>query len=179
MMKLILPLIFSLVAFSEPYNPSYLLEINKSKLQPGDIIVLKPSDDSFTTQFGHMAIVGKNDRIIDFKSYFYGFFDSPIDVFINSIYDRKFLVLRYKEMDKLILDNIESMLKDFMDKEYDVFMDFDGSYYATYCSQFVYELYKKAYYKAYKKNVEFAKKDKLIILPEDFLGLDIYEYVNF
>lgn len=177
-MKKIALFLISCISFSVTYLPIEVLQKNLDKVKPGDIILLKPTDKSIISIFGHIAFVNKYNKVVDFKAYGSGFFESPLWLFAD-IPGREYTILRYKEMTDEFLENIEKDMPNWYDKQYDVMTPLSGNDETTYCSQFVMQVYEDAARKTYNKEVKFSSTNELILLPEKFLEAGVYDEIVF
>ena len=167
MKKLLLLLLF-LSNFSlsntKWYSFRELIE-NKNKIQPFDIIVLSKGDKLFQS-WGHCFLVNEDMKLIEFKNYGDDFVDNPFYSFYY-INNREVSIFRYRNMNNELKEKLSKLLPNYYNKVYSVFTSSDSENLASYCSKFIYTLYKDAG-KEMGENIELVN-ESWPILPYDFI----------
>lgn len=161
MKKYLLVFLFSIFSFSIDWHSTDNIEKISNIAKVGDIILYKPSNATFVSRWGHCMIVVEGNKIVDYPSMKIGL--------------REFVLLRYK----YINDDIRSkMLTDIYDnylfKKYFPLIPLDMDLGLTYCSHFVYRIFKDT------TNVDVLGLPKSnIIMPLDFLNSKYFEVIQF
>lgn len=172
---IILFLLFSVNIFSADWQFYEKIIDNSELLKPGDIIVLNSENGTNLSYFGHIAFVNKDNKIVDFKRLFKGYFEAPYYSFAPR--NRKFKILRLKEeVTEELLDAMEDVSATYYDKMYEINNNLSEQSEYTYCSLFVYDVYKKALNKVGKDfDINNFSRDR-IVYPLDFLDSEyLYE----
>lgn len=173
-MKKLLIFLFGICSFSVEWQPYRNIVNNPEILKPGDIIVYEKTD-RFITQFGHTSVVNKEMKIVDFKRVGYGYFELPI--YAEHDYDRRIKILRYNKMDEEFLNLLEDEMWTFNNKLYNIFVDKDGDPYYTYCSQFIYQIFREVG-KKLGREINFKIGDKQIFEPYDLFTGNDFEIIE-
>ena len=137
---------------------------NQNKIQPFDIIVLSKGDKLFQ-QWGHCFLVNEDMKLIEFKNYG--------DDFIEN---RQISVFRYKKMNNELKNKLNELLPNYYNKVYSVFTSSDTESLASYCSKFIYTIYKDAG-KEIGENIELVN-NSWPILPYDFTKSSLLENIR-
>lgn len=179
MKKYILMLLFIILPisiYSVDWNYYGMIINNKNLIKPGDIIVINSENGTSVSSFGHIAFVNKDHKVVDFKRLFKGYFEAPYYSFAP--WNRKFKILRLKEeVTEELLNAMDEVTVTYYDKMYEINNSYlsDMSEY-TYCSEFVYCVYKKALNKIGRDFSINGYNEDRIIYPLDFLNSDyLYE----
>lgn len=143
------------------YDTKDLPKIEKY-LETGDIILYYPLKNNIRQAFGHILMVGKDKKIVDFPNFRLGFRESS---YKNLSYDgRTFTVLRYKYMTDEIKEKIiDEIYNKQMYYSYFILTPTNSNFSSTYCSLFVYNVFKNAV----GHSVVYSNSD--IIFPVYFL----------
>ena len=137
---------------------------NQNKIQPFDIIVLSKGDKLFQ-QWGHCFLVNEDMKLIEFKNYGDDFVDN-----------RQISVFRYKKMNNELKNKLNELLPNYYNKVYSVFTSSDTESLASYCSKFIYTIYKDAG-KEIGENIELVN-NSWPILPYDFTKSSLLENIR-
>lgn len=180
-MKKILLMIIFITSFSFGINKNEIKWHSFDNLEPlekvakfGDIIIYNPTGHG-VSMFGHIAMVSENNKVVDYPNLKYGFRESPLlkmNIFLKS--DRKFVLLRYKYMnDEIKAKMIDLIDNEFLYKDYSLLTPPTSNTLTTYCSHFIWDLYRRTVGDVLDYNSNF-------IFPLDFLEADKYfEVVDF
>lgn len=172
MKKYLLVFLFSIFSLSIDWHSTDNIEKISNIAKVGDIILYKPSNATFVSRWGHCMIVVEGNKIVDYPSMKIGLREFPF-YFLNN-QKREFVLLRYK----YINDDIRSkMLTDIYDnylfKKYFPLIPLDMDLGLTYCSHFVYRIFKDT------TNVDVLGLPKSnIIMPLDFLNSKYFEVIQ-
>ena len=147
---------------------------NQNKIQPFDIIVLSKGNKLFQ-QWGHCFLVNEDMKLIEFKNYGDDFVDNPFYSFYF-IENRQISVFRYKKMNKELKNKLNELLPSYYNKVYSVFTSSDTESLASYCSKFIYTIYKDAG-KEVGENIELVNSS-WPILPYDFTESSLLENIR-
>lgn len=126
-------------------------------LKMGDVIIRKKGKNPIEW-FGHVAIVGDNNKVIEFPNYKSGYNRVSLHIWIED--SRDIILLRSKE--KIDKNIILKEINRHNNKKYGI-LHKKKSNKRFYCSQFVWYIY----YTIFDK--DFTDKNHFIILPYDFL----------
>ncbi len=129
----------------------------KKNLKIGDIIIRKKGSKPIEW-FGHVAILGDNNNIIEFPNYKSGYNYVSLDSWVEN--SRDIILLRYNSdiENKKILKEIYKH----QEKKYGVLHKKESSE-KFYCSQFIWYIYFESL------NVDLLNRNYNVILPYDFL----------
>ena len=119
---------------------------NQNKIQPFDIIVLSKGDKLFQ-QWGHCFLVNEDMKLIE-----------------------------YKKMNNELKNKLNELLPNYYNKVYSVFTSSDTESLASYCSKFIYTIYKDAG-KEIGENIELVN-NSWPILPYDFTKSSLLENIR-
>lgn len=135
----------------------------KDKLEVGDIIVLNKLPEPITSSWGHIAIINKDKKFVEFPNIDKGYREIPL--YLLETLPRKFTVLRYKDMNEELQAKIEIEMDKWVNKQYSFLaipVSLQQSY--TYCSLFVYHLFQNVI----GNDFQITKHNDIIIFPYDF-----------
>ncbi|WP_067140355.1 YiiX/YebB-like N1pC/P60 family cysteine hydrolase [Oceanivirga salmonicida] len=172
MKKILICLLFiTNLTFAAGFNdiqmwyPITMLPEIKDKLQEGDIIIFKPLTTKFTSRFGHIAIVGKDKKIVDFPDGHVGFREMPIEIVTTQEY-RDVIVIRYKNSTKEFREKLMEKVYSYIDKNYFILSFHNLSKNTTYCSLFIRDVYELAN----DTDKTIFPESNILVLPEEFIN---------
>lgn len=163
-------------------NPNLPLKMKDNKLylgdnildiQEGDILI-KEKQNTFLGLLGHSAIVIKNYLIVDYPKIGYSAEIIPINLWLEE--NRKFLILRYKNIDDEFRRKLFENIKKNLDKKYRISFD-KKSNNSFYCSKFIWYIYYTTG-KDFGVEIDLDGNGGYFILPYDFLESSKLEIVN-
>ncbi len=142
-------------------------------VQEGDIII-KEKELNPTGMFGHAAIMGTNTLVLDYpkvgeKSY-------AIDLNYWLEENRKFLILRYKDMNDVFRKKLVENIKKYFGESYKIHTDKMNTN-GFYCSQYIWYVY---YITAKELGIELDidSDGGIFVFPYDFINSPSLEIVE-
>ena len=120
-------------------------------------------------------LVNEDMKLIEFKNYGDDFVDNPFYSFYF-IENRQISVFRYKKMNNELKNKLNELLPNYYNKVYSVFTSSDTESLASYCSKFIYTIYKDAG-KEIGENIELVN-NSWPILPYDFTKSSLLENIR-
>lgn len=178
MKKILLLLIVILFTSCNSIDPKYQWYTPKEviskyeQLQPGDILILSKGT-RFREIWGHSVILNDEKKIVEFPGYFSGYQEVPI--FTWSELDRKIAVFRLKDMNDEFKAELMKEIDLTINKKYGLTFDKDFDK-RLYCSQFVYDVFKKAG-ETLGKNINLDSNGGGWVMPFDIMRSDLLENV--
>lgn len=153
------------------YDMQYLPRVEEY-LKPGDVILLSPANFLKT---GHMMLVNKEKKLMDFPGMEVGFRETLAEALTWQ--DRSFLVLRHKDMNEKLIDEILNYIdENFLNSKYMIIFDTENTYDKTYCSLFIYNVFNKFITDPDKK----LPKRGIIVHPRHFISYGhAFNVINF
>lgn len=163
-------------------NPNFPLKIKDNKLylgenildiQEGDILI-KEKENTLLGMFGHSAIAIKNYLVVDYPKIGYSAEVLPLNMWLEE--NRKFIVMRYKNIDDKFREKLFENIKRNLDKKYRISFD-KSSNNSFYCSKFIWYIYYITG-KDFGERIDLDSHGGFFIFPYDFLESDKLEVIN-
>lgn len=155
----------------------YWKKIEKEKielnLQAGDILI-KEKEKNFLGMFGHSAIMKSDIEVLDYPKLGKKSYEVNINYWLQK--DRKFLIMRYKNMDKRFKEQLLKNIEIYSKKPYrlSVKKTNDNGF---YCSQFIWFVYfKTAQELGISLNLD--ANGGFVVFPYDFISSKELYIVN-
>lgn len=180
MKKIIIIFLFPLFIFSHNlenyywYTFSEIMD-NFDKLRPYDIVVLNKGKEIYQ-KWGHVFLIDKDKMFLEFKGYDEYFVSSPFFSFLGT--DRKFSVLRYKNISVDIENEIERLIPKYYNKEYSIFVSNNIESHYTYCSKFILDIFDEALNNNDIKESKLFEDNYWPIYPFDFFESKYLENIK-
>ena len=154
------------------YTPSEIIK-NKDSLNEGDILIVSKGS-TIGTMWGHVAIINKYKRIVDFPTYGVGYNEQSLSTLSNI--KNMIAIFRLKDIDDKFKFELDKEISNTKYKIYGLTFDknFDKR---LYCSQFVYIVFKNAGLNL-GKSVDLDYNGGNWVMPFDIMYSPLLENIN-
>ena len=142
-------------------NPNEVLFKGKT-LHIGDILI-KEKSNKWLMYWGHSSIIVSENIVGDFPKIGKKYYEVNLQDWLD---DRKVLILRFKNMDQKIQEEILKNINKYKTKPYRI--SSKNSEQSFYCSKFIWFIYKKSMEKE-KINLDLDSNKGILIFPYDFI----------
>lgn len=178
MKKIIMLLLILLLTSCESIDPRYQWYTPKEviskmdQLRPGDILILSKGS-RFREMWGHSVILNNDKKVVEFPGYFAGYQEVPL--FSWADLERKISIFRLKGIDDEFKAELMKEIDLTVNKKYGITFDKDFDK-RLYCSQFVYDVFKKAG-QSTGKEIDLDSDGGNWVMPFDIMRSDLLENV--
>ncbi len=152
------------------WNSSYEALVQNSHMQVGDILILNKKFTPYSL-FGHSAMVVGRNIIGEYPAYGYDYIERTIPMWFFENFDRKVIVLRYKNMNIDLQNKLLEAVEKYRYGKYSVFIGRVNDE-KFYCSSWIYKVYLDL-------GIDLVNNNDFYVLPYDFLISEELEKVDF
>lgn len=169
-------IIFSFIIFYGCSNSNYKFNTPQEVLFKGKTlcigdILIKEKSNKWLTYWGHSSIIISENLVGDFPKLGKKYYEISLQEWLSD--NRKVLVLRYKNINKKIQNEILKNIEKYKDKQY--WISSKKSEESFYCSKFIWFVYKKS---SEKENLDLDSNKGILVFPYDFIESDDLEIIE-
>ncbi len=152
------------------WNNSYETLVKYNDIQVGDILILNRKFNPYSL-FCHSAMVVEKNIIGEYPAYGYNYIERTIPMWFFENFDRKVIVLRYKNMNINLKNKLLEAVGKYRYGKYSVFVGRVNDK-KFYCSSWIYKVYLDL-------GIDLVDNNNFYVLPYDFLTSEKLDKVEF